>query len=198
MSLINCDYKITTNNQSVDKHSTFLPTRTRDATTFFWGVAEPLCPPAAQLLPQASSRSSQHVKNEPTLLPSLLPLEPSEDTPRQGEEIKRRKLLSNSIKYIGPLKAGLPEGIGKLTYEMINEKTHAIFSTTYSGEFHEGRLNGQGLIVYGNGDKLTGNFQHNSLVGIGKLVRRDGKAFSILQNPNHSYLIIEPLDLTKS
>ncbi|KIC76332.1 hypothetical protein DB42_DX00060 [Neochlamydia sp. EPS4] len=185
MSLINCDYKIFTNNQSVDKNITFLPTRTKDTTTFFWGIAEPLHPPAAQLSSQASSHPSQNAGNEPTPLPPLLPLKPPEDILKQGEEIKSRKLLSNGIKYIGPLKAGLPEGIGKLTYEMINEKTQTLFFTTYSGEFRGGRLNGRGLIVYSNGDKLTGNFQHNLLVGLGKLVRQDGKTFSILQNPDH-------------
>ncbi|KIC77136.1 hypothetical protein DB41_CX00020 [Neochlamydia sp. TUME1] len=197
MSLINCDYKNFTNNQSVDKNITFLPTRTKDTTTFFWGIAEPLHPPAAQLSSQASSHPSQNAGNEPTPLPPLLPLKPPEDILKQGEEIKSRKLLSNGIKYIGPLKAGLPEGIGKLTYEMINEKTQTLFFTTYSGEFRGGRLNGRGLIVYSNGDKLTGNFQHNLLVGLGKLVRQDGKTFSILQNPDHSYLIIEPLYLNK-
>ncbi|BBI17624.1 hypothetical protein [Neochlamydia sp. S13] len=197
MSLINCDYKIFTNNQSVDKNITFLPTRTKDTSTFFWGIAEPLHPPAAQLSSQASSHPSQNAGNEPTPLPPLLPLKPPEDILKQGEEIKSRKLLSNGIKYIGPLKAGLPEGIGKLTYEMINEKTQTLFFTTYSGEFRGGRLNGRGLIVYSNGDKLTGNFQHNLLVGLGKLVRQDGKTFSILQNPDHSYLIIEPLYLNK-
>jgi hypothetical protein len=197
MSLINCDYKIFTNNQSVDKNITFLPTRTKDTTTFFWGIAEPLHPPAAQLSSQASSHPSQNAGNEHTPLPPLLPLKPPEGILKQGEEIKSRKLLSNGIKYIGPLKAGLPEGIGKLTYKMINEKTQTLFFTTYSGEFRGGRLNGRGLIVYGNGDKLTGNFQHNLLVGLGKMVRQDGKTFSILQNPDHSYLIIEPLYLNK-
>jgi hypothetical protein len=71
--------------------------------------------------------------------------------------------LENGNRYEGPLKNGLPDGRGKLTYSENDPRE------SYEGTFVNGELEGTGLMTWRNGKKYEGEFHNNNIKGTGTM-----------------------------
>ena len=93
--------------------------------------------------------------------------------------------------YIGPLKAGKPEGRGSVQFkngsryegDFRNGKRqgrgvlHYYYGAIYEGDFKEDIRNGRGKITNSDGDVYEGSFHTDSRIGIGKISYSNGDTF---------------------
>lgn len=69
--------------------------------------------------------------------------------------------------YVGEVRAGLPEGEGRLRLRT---------GERFEGEFVAGRLEGEGMRTFANGDRYEGEFRNGLAHGEGRLTRASGAA----------------------
>lgn len=87
--------------------------------------------------------------------------------PPKKEEVQWTTTIKGYVlsgAYIGPLKDGVPNGVGHFIGKNID----------YEGEFKDGELNGKGKITYADGDGEEGEFINGQLAQ-GKVVYPDGR-----------------------
>lgn len=82
--------------------------------------------------------------------------------------------LENGNRYEGPLKNGLPNGRGKLTYSENDPRK------SYEGNFVNGELEGTGLMTWRNGQTYEGQFHNNNIEGAGTMrIKKDNGVIEI-------------------
>lgn len=81
--------------------------------------------------------------------------------------------LENGKHYTGPLKDGLPNGVGTLTYP---ENNHL---QSYKGNFENGAFEGQGVMLWRNLQKYEGEFHNNEIEGFGTMTMGGTKLVNI-------------------
>lgn len=80
------------------------------------------------------------------------------------------EIMYNGCRYVGEYKDGKPYGKGKIYY---NDG----FIVSYEGNFVDGMRQGQGVIVWQNGDRYEGNWENNKMNGQGTYIWSSGNKY---------------------
>lgn len=87
------------------------------------------------------------------------------------EETERVQILKFDFgEYTGHIANNRPHGNGKLVYKDEDEMGRL----SYEGDWTEGNMHGEGVIVFANGDRYEGEFRDNVPSGKGKYRYKDG------------------------
>ncbi len=93
-------------------------------------------------------------------------------------------VYENGSQYVGEVKNGKANGVGKLT-DLAGNVWEGTFAddllqgygkysgfdfVEYTGEFKDSQFDGLGYIVYPNGDEYWGQFEESKKIGVGKMV----------------------------
>ncbi|CAN1828908.1 Phosphatidylinositol 4-phosphate 5-kinase 7 [Linum perenne] len=87
----------------------------------------------------------------------------------QEDERIGRKVLPNGDVYIGDFKGQLPQGKGKYTWLQDG--------TVYDGEWEEGKMTGNGQMLWPGGSKYEGEFSGGYIHGTGTFTHVDGSEY---------------------
>lgn len=79
------------------------------------------------------------------------------------------EIMYDGYRYVGEFKDGKPHGKGKIYY---NKNI-----VSYEGSFYDGMRQGQGIMLWSDGDRYEGNWENNKMNGQGTYYWSNGKKY---------------------